>query len=114
MDFETPRPPMSSPLDYALSSLRRAAEIGYPWSVSPSEAAAVVAEVERLRAGLSDIEQIVRDGMAAARAAALEEAAVLCATQSEAETQLETHNIGLPGSVALRVQADRIRAATKE
>ena len=43
-------PLVSAPLDYALSSLRRAAEQGHPWSVSPSEAAALVAEVERLRA----------------------------------------------------------------
>lgn len=42
-------PPVSPPLDYALASLRRAAEHGYPWSVSPSEAAAVVEEVDRLR-----------------------------------------------------------------
>ena len=43
-------PLVSAPLDYALSSLRRAAEQGHPWSVSPSEAAALVVEVERLRA----------------------------------------------------------------
>lgn len=46
-------PPVSSPLDYALSSLRRAADAGQPWSVSPTEAAALVAEVERLRAEVS-------------------------------------------------------------
>ncbi len=37
-------------VDQILIALRRAAEIGYPWSVSPHEAAALVAEVERLRA----------------------------------------------------------------
>ena len=36
-------------LDYALASLRRAGENGYSWSVSPDEATALVAEVERLR-----------------------------------------------------------------
>ena len=36
-------------LDYILASLRRAAENGYSWSVSPDEATALVAEVERLR-----------------------------------------------------------------
>lgn len=41
---------MTDKLDTVLSSLRRAAEIGYPWSVSPHEARALVAEVERLRA----------------------------------------------------------------
>jgi hypothetical protein len=37
-------------LDYILASLRRAGENGYAWSVSPDEAGALVAEVERLRA----------------------------------------------------------------
>ena len=36
-------------LTYALFSLRRAAEHGYPWSVTPHEATALVEEVERLR-----------------------------------------------------------------
>lgn len=46
-------PPVSPSLDYALSSLRRAADAGQSWSVSPTEAAALVAEVERLRAEVS-------------------------------------------------------------
>jgi hypothetical protein len=37
-------------LDYVLSSLRRAADNAYPWSLTPTEAGALVAEVERLRA----------------------------------------------------------------
>ena len=41
---------MNDPLTYAFASLKRAAENGYPWSVSPYEAAALIAEVERLRA----------------------------------------------------------------
>ena len=40
---------MTDRLDYALSALRRAAEIGYPFDVLPDEAAALVAEVDRLR-----------------------------------------------------------------
>ena len=36
-------------LNYVLVVLRRAAENGYSWSVSPHEALALVAEVERLR-----------------------------------------------------------------
>ena len=44
-------------LDYILASLRRASEIGYPWSVSPDEAGALVAEVERLRALEFDAER---------------------------------------------------------
>ncbi len=44
-------------VDQILIALRRAAEIGYPWSVSPHEAAALVAEVERLRADGRDDER---------------------------------------------------------
>jgi len=36
-------------LAYVLSCLRRAADNAYPWSLTPTEAGAVVAEVERLR-----------------------------------------------------------------
>jgi hypothetical protein len=43
-------PPVTDPLTYVLSSLRRAAEEGFPWGVLPNEADALVAEVERLRA----------------------------------------------------------------
>ena len=41
---------MTDYLDYVLSSLRRAADNAYPWSLTPTEAGALVAEVERLRA----------------------------------------------------------------
>jgi hypothetical protein len=37
-------------VQYVLSSLKRAAEHGGSWPVSPGEAAALVAEVDRLRA----------------------------------------------------------------
>lgn len=60
-------------LAYALASLRRAADNDYSWSVTQSEASVLVAEVERLHAGLLDIEQIVRDGMGVARAAGRDE-----------------------------------------
>jgi hypothetical protein len=36
-------------LTYVLSSLKRAAENAYPWSLTPNEAGLLVAEVERLR-----------------------------------------------------------------
>ena len=68
-------------LDYILASLRRAAENGYAWSVSPDEATAVVAEVERLRGEVSLLQQEARirrnisDGLAAEVAA--ERAAVV-------------------------------------
>ena len=39
--------------EHALDTLRRAAEHGYPWSIYPAEATALVAEVERLRAEVS-------------------------------------------------------------
>ena len=51
---------MTSPVDplaYPLLGLRRAVELGYPWSVSPHEARAIVAEVERLRALEADAER---------------------------------------------------------
>ena len=35
---------------YVLASLRRAADNAFPWSLTPTEAGALVAEVERLRA----------------------------------------------------------------
>jgi hypothetical protein len=44
-------------LAYALATLRRAAEHGYPWSIYPAEALALVAEVERLRAELDATEK---------------------------------------------------------
>ena len=50
------KPPVD-PLAHLLRGLRRAAEIGYPWSVSPHEARALVAEVERLRALEADAER---------------------------------------------------------
>ena len=34
-------------LAYALATLRRAAEHGYPWSIYPAEALALVAALER-------------------------------------------------------------------
>ena len=40
--------------EHALDTLRRAAEHGYPWSIYPAEASALVAEVERLRAIVAD------------------------------------------------------------
>lgn len=39
----------SSVVQYVLSSLRRAAENAYSWSLTPNEAGTLVAEVERLR-----------------------------------------------------------------
>lgn len=36
-------------LTYVLSSLKRAAENAYPWSLTPNEAGLLVAEIERLR-----------------------------------------------------------------
>lgn len=37
-------------ITYVLASLRRAADNAFPWSLTPHEAGALVAEVERLRA----------------------------------------------------------------
>lgn len=42
-------PETLSVVQYVLSSLRRAAENAYSWSLTPNEAGILVAEVERLR-----------------------------------------------------------------
>ena len=47
---------MTDTLTYALFSLRRAAENAYSWSLTPNEAGALVAEVERLRAEVVESE----------------------------------------------------------
>ncbi len=41
---------MTDRMDYVLSCLKRAADNSYAWSVTPAEAGALVAEIERLRA----------------------------------------------------------------
>lgn len=40
---------MSDTLTYVLSCLRRASDNAYSWSLTPSEAGALVAEIQRLR-----------------------------------------------------------------
>ena len=49
----TPEPP--SALQYVLSSLKRASDNAYSWSVTPTEAGVLVAEVERLRRENADL-----------------------------------------------------------
>ena len=67
--------------DYTLTMLSRAAEEGFPWSVSPAEAAALVAEVERLRAEAHELrlmaEEAARAENANAEDAKKERAAVV-------------------------------------
>jgi hypothetical protein len=41
---------VSDALEYAINSLRRAADSNHEWTLYPAEASALVAEVERLRA----------------------------------------------------------------
>jgi hypothetical protein len=48
-------------LAYALAALRHAAEIGYPWLIYPAEAAALVAEVERLRGERAAVVAFLRE-----------------------------------------------------
>lgn len=99
-------PPVSSPLGYALSSLRRAADAGQSWSVSPTEAAALVAEVERLRKqnhALRTAEQDARDA---------EQGAAAC---DQIESLLDGVSLENPCPEAARVAAllserDRLRA----
>jgi len=42
-------------VEQILNALRRAAANDYPWSVSPQEASALVAEVDRLRAQVAEL-----------------------------------------------------------
>ncbi len=49
-------------IEYVLSSLRRASDNAHPWTLTPTEAGGVVAEIERLRA------QRIIDNEALARA----------------------------------------------
>lgn len=74
-------------LDYALTSLRRAAEHGGSWPVSPGEAAALVAEVDRLRAQrVLDNEEAARlYDFARDKGAALERDATVAWLRSEPE-----------------------------
>lgn len=46
--------------EHALDTLRRAAEQGYPWSIYPAEASALVTEVARLRNEVSLLQQEAR------------------------------------------------------
>ena len=45
----------TDPLTYVLSCLRRAADNAYPWSLTPTEAGALAAEVARLRAEVDEM-----------------------------------------------------------
>jgi anti-sigma factor RsiW len=56
-----------------LDTLRRAAEHGYPWSIYPAEATALVAEVERLRAEVAALREQLNDYADAAFEAELRE-----------------------------------------
>ena len=50
-------------IEYVLSSLRRASDNAHPWTLTPTEAGEVVAEVERLRAQrIIDNEALARAG----------------------------------------------------
>jgi hypothetical protein len=60
----------ADPLAYILSSLRRAADNAYSWSLTPAEAGALIAEVERLREGEDCILQTEAEALVAALEAA--------------------------------------------
>jgi len=66
-------------IEYVLSSLRRASDNAHPWTLTPTEAGEVVAEVERLRAFNSDLRLMV-DGL---ETAAHEERAAVVACLRE-------------------------------
>ena len=77
-------------LDYTLSCLRRSVENGSAWTLYPAGAAALVAEVERLRAEVGMLQQEARirknlcDGLASE--AAEERAAVVAWLNHAADT----------------------------
>jgi hypothetical protein len=72
----------TDPLAYVLSCMRRAADNAYPWSLTPTEAGALVAEVERLRVLNADLRVMV-DGLE--NAAHEERAAVVAHLRAQAE-----------------------------
>ncbi len=90
---------MSDPLDYALVSLKRSAEEGFPWSVSPAEAAALVAEVERLRAEV--------DGSRAHTLAVEQQNIALLRWQSVASDAHVDHLCGIIRSLAVADETPR-------
>jgi len=53
---------VSDRMDYVLRCLKRAADNSYAWSVTPAEAGALVAEIERLREHARDLRVMV-DGL---------------------------------------------------
>jgi len=59
----------TDPLSYVLASLRRASDNAYSWSLTPSEAGALVAEIERLRKAVDNARE---EGAQAERAVVLD------------------------------------------
>ena len=59
----------TDPLSYVLASLRRASDNAYSWSLTPSEAGAVVAGIERLR---KEVDNAREEGAQAERAVVLD------------------------------------------
>ena len=94
---------MTDTLTYALFSLRRAAENAYSWSLTPNEAGALVAEVERLRGVNADLRLMV-DGLETA--AHEERAAVVAWLREKAE--------GMPDLWAVTATAYHLAANTFE
>jgi hypothetical protein len=84
-------------IDYPLACLKRAAEIGYPWSISPAEAAALVAEVERLRAEADEMRRWAEEAAHAenlnAQDAQKERAAVVAWLREEAEPSPQSFTV---------------------
>lgn len=78
---------MSDDRDYVLSCLRRAAENDYSWPVSPSEANALLAEIERLREEAHELRLMVEEAARAENAnaedAKKERAAVVAYLRAE-------------------------------
>jgi len=77
---------VTDPLTYVLAALRRATDNSYSWSLTPTEAGALVAEVEHLREKNADLRLMV-DGL---ETAAHEERAAVVAWLREVRDTSET------------------------
>lgn len=104
-------------ISYVLSCLRRASENAYSWSLTPNEAGALVAEVERLRdqRRLDNEEAARLYDFARDKGAALERAAVVAWLRGEPERLVECdgrrHAGGKPCLVMSPMPADELADA---
>jgi len=93
---------MSDYLDYVLSAMRRAAATDCPWTLTPTQAGALVAEVERLREFRNNALHAGNDEVA--EEVAEEREAVVAWLRAEAEAAAQTYTVQA-GAWANRIDA---------